>query len=779
MGPDRWCLTPRLRGTPHSRANFRGAGAHSASARATIVMKTSTDASTTGPLARAFASLLLASCAELREADRPEPCAACHGAEGGGPPPDLSGSTDTARRGVGAHEVHLVATRVGDPIACEACHVVPERTSDPGHLQTVEEEEQSEGREPRAEVILSGIGAGGAYEREAFACVDTWCHARAGAASPEPVWTTVDGSQVACDGCHGEPPPDPHPGDARCALCHPGVDDEGALADLSRHLDGVVDVTPDKECASCHGREEDGAPPPALDGSTDTTARGVGAHMQHLQPKGPARAVACEECHLVPPEDDIQAPGHIDSGAPAEVTFGDLAARSWANPDWDGKRCAETYCHGATLRDGDVTDPEWTLVDGSQVECDSCHGNPPPEPHPAWERCDRCHPDADADGGIADASRHVDGVVDVVDWEETPCNACHGDSTADPDDDGSWAPPPALDGSDDTTAPGVGAHAEHVGGGEAGRAVACFECHVVPEDALGEGHFDATEGAEVTFAATGMARRDGADPSYEADATTCAGVYCHGATLAGGAVAEAEWTLVDGTQNECDSCHGDPPPEPHTSWERCDRCHPDADGAGGIAAASRSMHVNGVLNLVDFDALACDACHGDDAAAPAPPPALDGSTDTATPGVGAHDAHLSGALGAVVACGECHVVPQEVDAAGHFDSALPADVEFAAGGLARTGGADPSYAATTTTCASTYCHGETLLGATITDPDWTVVDGSQVECGDACHGTPPPPPHSASAACDGCHATADGVGAIVEPCLHVNGAIDGLVSGCP
>ncbi|MEK6607591.1 MAG: CxxxxCH/CxxCH domain-containing protein, partial [Myxococcota bacterium] len=369
---------------------------------------------------------LLAACADLRETPTPEECSACHGGEGGAPPPDLSGSIDTSRRGVGAHAAHLASPALGRPVACATCHVVPESERDVGHLDRTAEELGTP-----ADVTFSGLaranGFAARYDPETLRCESTWCHGRRGGEFNAPEWTLVDQSQIRCDGCHGAPPPDPHPTSDRCWNCHPGVekDEDGklALADGKRHIDGVVDVTPAEGCNACHGdadgeKEDEAAwaPPTSIAGLSVTTTRGVGAHQSHVRPEGSARPVACEACHVLPLEKDSEtgayvgnplAEGHIDSALPAEVTFSGLARAEDASPLWDGESCTNVYCHGATLAGGAATAPDWTLVDESQRQCDSCHGYPPPPPHPEWDRCDRCHPDADGEGGIADASRHV------------------------------------------------------------------------------------------------------------------------------------------------------------------------------------------------------------------------------------------------------------------------------------------------------------------------------------------------------------------------------------
>jgi predicted CxxxxCH...CXXCH cytochrome family protein len=167
-------------------------------------------------------------------------------------------------------------------------------------------------------------------------------------------------------------------------------------------------------CRSCHGGNDNAAPPRAVDGSTDTHAIGVGAHQTHLIGGLLSHPVACSECHVVPKA--ANDPGHMDHPLPAYVIWGDLAKQG-TMPAWDRDQaaCSNTYCHGATLTGGSNTSPKWTVVDGSQEACGTCHGLPPPAPHPPGLACEACHaPVAGPNLTIATPTRHIDGVLDVT-----------------------------------------------------------------------------------------------------------------------------------------------------------------------------------------------------------------------------------------------------------------------------------------------------------------------------------------------------------------------------
>ncbi len=200
-----------------------------------------------------------------------------------------------------------------------------------------------------------------------------------------------------------------------------------------------------------------------------------------------------------------------------------------------------------------------------------------------------------------------------------------------------------------------------------------------------------------------------------------------------------------------------------------------ATGTGtttGTGTATGTGTTTGTGTATGTGATCAIACHGS-ATTEAPPPDTSGNTATTERGVGAHQTHLAGANGAVVACADCHVVPATPADPGHLDGALPAEVTFS--GLAVADGASPSWDGASLTCSDAYCHGGGGLanaGGTLTSPTWNVVDGSQNACG-ACHSLPPPAPHPAQNACETCHGSVAGAGPVIaNPSLHVNGSVD-------
>jgi predicted CxxxxCH...CXXCH cytochrome family protein len=682
-------------------------------------------------------------------------CHTCHGSVvNSAPPVDTTGSADVTRRSVGAHQSHLRATAgLSAPVACVECHDVPTQVSDASHMDA-----------PPAELAFGALATTGglapAWSTASATCSGTWCHGASlsGGKDKAPLWTRVDGTQAACDSCHGNPPPAPHIQSGQCYLCHAAtINVDGSFRDATRHVNGTVEASLDQSCNSCHGSSANAAPPVDTLGSSDPTRVTVGAHQSHLQARGGiASPVACEECHLVPIE--VGSLGHMDV-PPAEIAFGTLAASGGANPTWDAAQgsCSSTYCHGATLGGGTATSPDWTTLDGSQEDCDACHGNPPPAPHVQSARCGMCHQDtANLDGSLRTPAKHVNGVLEVSDLQA--CNACHGNAL-------NAAPPVDTAGSSDPSRATVGAHQAHLQAQSGLSApVACDACHLVPAETYAFGHIDDAP-AEVRFGA--LAGTGGLSPLWDGTSDTCSNTWCHGAKLTGGSVNAPLWTRLDGSQDACGTCHGDPPPAPHAQSTQCGMCHTQtANLDGSLKDAAR--HVNGQVEVQS--ATSCHSCHGS-AASDAPPVDTLGGSALGRVTVGAHQAHLQAPSGmsSPVACTECHKVPASAGAAGHIDLG-PAEVSF--GALATGGGVTPAWDRGAATCASTYCHGATLSGGTLTQPTWTRVDGTQDACG-TCHGNPPPAPHVASPQCSSCHVeTMNADGTFKNPAKHIDGVVE-------
>jgi len=302
-------------------------------------------------------------------------------------------------------------------------------------------------------------------------------------------------------------------------------------------------------CTSCHGGIEGSAPPRAIDGATSTTAVSVGAHRGHALGGNNSRPVACDACHLVPAT--LLEPGHVDTPLPAEVA---MTTGTW---DHAVAGCSNTYCHG-------TAEPSW--VRPNQAACGSCHGLPPPPPHPTGMACEGCHGAVAGPGlTIRDRMRHADGHVDfqTVTPTITPASCAAG-----------------CHGTDDEPTPASGAHLAHLSGGAQGKPVACGHCHLVPATIGAPGHNNGT--AEVMFSGTA-----GTSGTYAGG--TCNNTYCHNSS--GGATTQPVWT---GPATTCSSCHGFPPPNPHPSSASCSGCHSNARAGMNV---DRATHVDGTVNF--------------------------------------------------------------------------------------------------------------------------------------------------------------------------------------
>jgi predicted CxxxxCH...CXXCH cytochrome family protein len=362
------------------------------------------------------------------------------------------------------------------------------------------------------------------------------------------------------------------------------------------------------------------------------------------------------------------------------------------------------------------------------------------------------------------------------------CSACHG-SAASP------APPVDLDGNDDTTALGVGAHQSHLGASGWHRTVACGDCHAVPSKPIDPAVPTHMDGArDVVF--DGLSKTGAFDPL----AATCSAVYCHGATLAdpkGAPTLHApQWTKVDGSQKACGAaCHALPPGGKHPASDACPTCHGEVVATftnGAVPSATFSApdaHVDGVVQV---SPLGCSSCHGDPGAgSSAPPRGTHGETDTSERAVGAHAAHLApSAWHRAGQCSDCHVTPASPE---HADGVV--DLSFS--WIAHADGASPAFDAATTSCAGVYCHGVTLRGpadggAVLRAPVWTTVDGSYSACGSSCHTNPPGQGHVQSADCPKCHAAviasyvpgAPPTAVFVAPEKHADGHVDVVALDC-
>lgn len=162
-------------------------------------------------------------------------CGACHG------------SVDDPMPATGAHAAHAMPSSAA-PIGCDACHEVPERVEDAGHLDAIPGAEVRFGERARARSSEPTYESG--------TCRDVACHGAGlggglggGGSVVAPRWAEGEGLAGRCGACHGLPPPAPHPEREGCSTlgCHGALSTPGpGVSELGRavHTDGRVDLWP-------------------------------------------------------------------------------------------------------------------------------------------------------------------------------------------------------------------------------------------------------------------------------------------------------------------------------------------------------------------------------------------------------------------------------------------------------------------------------------------------------------------------------------------------------
>lgn len=370
--------------------------------------------------------------------------------------------------------------------------------------------------------------------------------------------------------------------------------------------------------AGCHGGPDTPSPPLDTNGLDDPSLPTVGAHRAHLR-IAPVwyKQIECTECHTVPA--NVGDPGHLDQpddGSPADVIFGPIARGDNVQAEYNGT-CG-VYCHGVSMQGGDVTQPGWTQV-GALTGCSSCHAYPPPPPHPAADDCGGCHTAVEpGTDNFLVPETHINGIVETaVDGNGDPgepaqaCDGCHGGN-------GISAPPAPLEGGDDYTNPGVGAHRAHLEPADWRKDITCVNCHTVPLNVDDPGHLDGDNNAEVIF--------DALNPqaNYDFGNNTCTNMYCHGAGYNQNAI--ESW--VEQKELGCTGCHDDGTNggvnmsgahDDHlVLGQGCNTCHGQVMNAGGNFVDA-DLHINGYHEVTpgagtwDANAQFCAnvGCHGD------------------------------------------------------------------------------------------------------------------------------------------------------------------------
>jgi predicted CxxxxCH...CXXCH cytochrome family protein len=328
----------------------------------------------------------------------------------------------------------------GTQAACGACHGLPP----PGHPALAAGATLSTCSACHPETVKPDGTLDAAGGRHLNGRLDGFVGHGPGFADPRT--SNFHGIAIAASGvegcwqCHAAKPPATISA-LTCAGCH------DALA-------GGADWT--TSCFGCHGdRSANSAPPKDTHGNLATTAIGVGAHQAHVTAShGLSAPLDCVFCHVKPAS--VFAPAHFDGRTAVTGYTGADAVllASVKDPGWNraSATCATSWCHGSYsgtftyLADdgsgtfvpvtiaysGKAAVPRWNQVDGTQGACGTCHDAPPRGTvwhsglHPGGNACDLCHPGVNPDGsGFVDASRHVNGQVEVVPVWRTSCFTCH------------------------------------------------------------------------------------------------------------------------------------------------------------------------------------------------------------------------------------------------------------------------------------------------------------------------------------------------------------------
>jgi len=159
-------------------------------------------------------------------------------------------------------------------------------------------------------------------------------------------------------------------------------------------------------CLKCHHTSDE------IDSCQDCHCNHNGntAHQKHLDATLWGQPVPCTDCHAVP--NGLFDGDHMNARVDVIFAEGSLARTGNLKPKWDGMRCSNVYCHGASLSGGSYTEPVWRGDKKAGILCGDCHGIPPKAPHVQQTDCVTCHPSAYNDAGALDFEVHLNGVVD-------------------------------------------------------------------------------------------------------------------------------------------------------------------------------------------------------------------------------------------------------------------------------------------------------------------------------------------------------------------------------
>src|ERR1035437_8726071 len=227
-----------------------------------------------------------------------------------------------------------------------------------------------------------------------------------------------------------------------CQKCH-GNDFSGKGSDKLNCKNCHTQEAGPLACNTCHGNFEDPtriAPPRDINGNSSTGLVTVGAHASHLYENDFA-IVECENCHKVP--NSVNIKDHFNPDPQAKIVILDSLAihgiASNAAFDVNTGTCSNTYCHGnfefnksdapivrqfaysSEKMTGNNNTVKWTLLDGSQAPCGSCHGTQDgfitPVGHQKYPliQCVSCHPTVvNEKGELINKTKHINGQIDFA-----------------------------------------------------------------------------------------------------------------------------------------------------------------------------------------------------------------------------------------------------------------------------------------------------------------------------------------------------------------------------
>jgi predicted CxxxxCH...CXXCH cytochrome family protein len=298
-----------------------------------------------------------------------------------------------------SHGDHLTTTISANTISCGNCHdgAVKDTTAPTTHLDgDLDVYDTAAGDLGYPNNVAKG---GAPYD----SCSTTYCHGDTLSYSvidgidTSPQWGANLGARADnCDACHAYPPDGggSHPSSASCVDCHDHVNaGNNGFADVSKHIDGTVQVTGGDTCTDCHGG---GAykDPDSGDHAVHTDADimlaglsltsgdyGTSSNWYSVSYDASGRPLmGCGQCHPAGVgthlnttlETDLDPAGETISSPNAKL--GSLTGAAYSSATGT---CSNVYCHS----DGDGSFADivgWNLIAGDKgITCASCHGNSP------------------------------------------------------------------------------------------------------------------------------------------------------------------------------------------------------------------------------------------------------------------------------------------------------------------------------------------------------------------------------------------------------------------